>query len=62
MSPTTHEVAAAKRERIRREQRHYYPEHLGRPCPHCGVRVVLAVGFHVTCGPEARHEMERRPA
>lgn len=51
----------AKTERQRREQRHYYREHLGKGCPACGLRVVLAVGhpYHPTCGPEAEYEMGR---
>lgn len=32
---------------------HYTPADLGRPCAHCGARVVLAVGFHPVCGPVA---------
>lgn len=55
--PTWDKARDAKLERQRREQRHYYREHLGKPCPHCGARVVLAVGFHPTCGPEAAYEM-----
>jgi hypothetical protein len=39
---------------------HYQPADLGRTCPHCGSRVVKAVGFHPTCGPEADHEMGAR--
>lgn len=55
--PTWPEARAAKDERLRRERRHYYPEHLGRPCPSCGLKVVKAVGFHPACGPEAAYEM-----
>lgn len=52
----------AKEERQRREQRHYYPEHLGKPCPACGLRVVKVVGmdYHPTCGAAAEHEMGLR--
>lgn len=52
---------AAKTERQRREHRHYRPEHLGKPCPACGLKVVAAVGhaYHPTCGPDAAYEMRR---
>lgn len=53
------EARAAKSERQRREQRHYYSEHLGKKCPECGLRVVAVIGWHATCGPEARWEMRQ---
>lgn len=59
--PKTVEVDAKKRERERRERRHYYPEHLGRECadPTCTLklpRALEAAGFaeHPACGAEAR--------
>jgi hypothetical protein len=51
----------AKTERQRREQRHFYPEHLGRLCAGgCGLRVVAATGedCHATCGPDVADLMQ----
>lgn len=48
------EAREAKRERLRREQRHYTVDLLGPPCDVCGHRIVLALAelgerTHPTC-------------
>lgn len=54
--PTWREARAAKVERLKREQRYYTPDKLGRPCPVCGLKMPLAlihagIWSHPTCEP-----------
>lgn len=56
MPGTWPEARAAKAERLRREQRYYTPDKLGRACPVCGTKMPTAllaarINLHPTCGP-----------